>query len=210
MSWWTSERALDSLPNFCREHCVHRWNATVYLNINTTISYMLWTSLQGHNTSLTSPWTRCSVPFPCHSNNRLMIATWVVHHTTPISNLRHRWTGTILQASPRARERIPTIHLKIATDRFPREVTPSTWPGLLPSNLRLWHSNFRCKASQQELPPIATRNFPWNLCNDLRWLPTVLTVSTPEKGWRTKNKVFVSTLDLSSWHSQWRIGYIVK
>ena len=40
----------------------------------------------------------------------------------------------------------------------------------------------------------------------LRWLPTVLTVSTPEKGLRTKNEVFVSTLGLSSWHSQWRLG----
>ena len=40
----------------------------------------------------------------------------------------------------------------------------------------------------------------------LRWLPTVLTVSTPEKGWRTKNKVFVATLGLSSWHSQWRLA----
>ena len=36
----------------------------------------------------------------------------------------------------------------------------------------------------------------------LRWLPTVLTESTPEKGWWTKNEVFVSTLGLSSWHSQ--------
>ena len=40
----------------------------------------------------------------------------------------------------------------------------------------------------------------------LRWLPTVLTVSTPERGWRTKNEVFVSTLGLSSWHSQWTLG----
>ena len=40
----------------------------------------------------------------------------------------------------------------------------------------------------------------------LRWLPTVLTVSTPEKGWRTKNEVFASTLGLSSWHSQWRLA----
>ena len=27
----------------------------------------------------------------------------------------------------------------------------------------------------------------------LRWLPTVLTVCTPEEGWRTKNELFVST-----------------
>ena len=40
----------------------------------------------------------------------------------------------------------------------------------------------------------------------LRWLPTVLTVSTSEKGWRTKNEVFVSTLGLSSWYSPWRLG----
>ena len=40
----------------------------------------------------------------------------------------------------------------------------------------------------------------------LRWLPTVLTVSTPEEGWRTKNELFVSTLSLSSWHSQWRLA----
>ena len=40
----------------------------------------------------------------------------------------------------------------------------------------------------------------------LRWLPTVLTVSTPEKGWRTQNEVFASTLGLSSWHSQWRLA----
>ena len=39
----------------------------------------------------------------------------------------------------------------------------------------------------------------------VRWLPTVLTISTPEKGWRTKNEVFASTLGLSSWHSQWRL-----
>ena len=43
-------------------------------------------------------------------------------------------------------------------------------------------------------------------CCDLRWLPTVLTVYTPEQGWRTKNEVFVSTLGLSSWHSQWRLA----
>ena len=39
----------------------------------------------------------------------------------------------------------------------------------------------------------------------LGWLPTVLTVSTPEKGWRTKNEVFVSTMGLSSWYSPWRL-----
>ena len=33
----------------------------------------------------------------------------------------------------------------------------------------------------------------------LRWLPTVLAISTP-KG--TKSELFVSTLGLSSWHSQ--------
>ena len=40
----------------------------------------------------------------------------------------------------------------------------------------------------------------------LWWIRTVLTVSTPEKGWRTENEVFVSTLGLRSWHSQWRLG----
>ena len=39
----------------------------------------------------------------------------------------------------------------------------------------------------------------------LRWLPTILTVSTPEEGWRTKNELFDSILGLSSWHSQWRL-----
>ena len=39
----------------------------------------------------------------------------------------------------------------------------------------------------------------------LRWLPPVLTISTPEKGWRTKNDIFVATLGLSSWHWQWRL-----
>ena len=43
-------------------------------------------------------------------------------------------------------------------------------------------------------------------CIPLRWLPTVLTVSTPEEGWRTKNEVFVSTLGFSTWHSQWRLA----
>ena len=43
-------------------------------------------------------------------------------------------------------------------------------------------------------------------CQFLRWLPTVLTVCTPEKGWRTKNELFVSVLGLSSWHSQWRLA----
>ena len=40
----------------------------------------------------------------------------------------------------------------------------------------------------------------------LRWLPTVLAVSTPEEGWRTKNEVFVSNLGLSSWYLQWRLA----
>ena len=40
----------------------------------------------------------------------------------------------------------------------------------------------------------------------LRWLPTVLTVSTPEEVRRTKNEVFVSTLGLSSWVSHWRLA----
>jgi len=39
----------------------------------------------------------------------------------------------------------------------------------------------------------------------LRWLPTVLTVCTPEGGWRTKNELLVSPLGLSSWRSQWRL-----
>ena len=41
---------------------------------------------------------------------------------------------------------------------------------------------------------------------ELRWLPTVLTVCTPERGWRTKNELLVSPLDLSSWHSQGRLA----
>ena len=44
------------------------------------------------------------------------------------------------------------------------------------------------------------------LVGSLRWLLTVLTVSTPEKGWHTKNEVFASTLGWRSWHSQWRIA----
>ena len=39
----------------------------------------------------------------------------------------------------------------------------------------------------------------------IRWLPTVLTVRTPEEGWRTKSELFASALGLSSWHSQWRL-----
>jgi len=39
----------------------------------------------------------------------------------------------------------------------------------------------------------------------LRWLPTVLTVCTPERGWRTKNELLVSPLGLSSWRSQGRL-----
>ena len=39
----------------------------------------------------------------------------------------------------------------------------------------------------------------------LRWLPTVLTVCTPEEGWRTKNELFVSDLGPSSWHWHWRL-----
>ena len=51
------------------------------------------------------------------------------------------------------------------------------------------------------------KNFTWTLkMVNLRWLPTVLTVSTNEKGWRTKNEVFVAFLGLSSWHSQWRLA----
>ena len=46
----------------------------------------------------------------------------------------------------------------------------------------------------------------WGLCRGcLRWLPTVLTVRTPEEGRRTKSELFPSALGLTSWHSQWRL-----
>ena len=40
----------------------------------------------------------------------------------------------------------------------------------------------------------------------LRWLPTVLTVSTSKKRQTAKNELFDWTLGLSSWHSQLRLA----
>ena len=42
--------------------------------------------------------------------------------------------------------------------------------------------------------------------HNLRDISTVLTVCTPERGWRTKNELLVSPLGLSSWHSQGRLA----
>ena len=68
------------------------------------------------------------------------------------------------------------------------------WTGLVTYEIRVKFKSIFCLAST--LPSLSS-------IGNLRWLPTVLTISTP-KG--TKSELFVSTLGLSSCYSQWRLA----
>jgi len=63
---------------------------------------------------------------------------------------------------------------------------------------RTWNRQETCHQTYDISNRIKARKS--KLTEQLRWLPTVLTVSSPEKRWRTKNDLFVSTLGLSSWN----------
>ena len=74
----------------------------------------------------------------------------------------------------------------------------STWGTQILSELIFMHIDINTAAKKintQTRSSLAFKVAPYSFNSIYTW-----------KGWRTKNQVFVSTLGLSSWHSQWRLA----